>query len=247
MTITLALVIIFITLTHSLFGAGILTFGVPLLLVFGQSYDFINSLLIPLSFVMSTFVLWQDRKFLFMNSFIKNFFIYSLPLLILTSLLNLHSFNINILKIIMGQMLLIFGAGRCYPPLQNIIFKFIRRFYILSFIFMGALHGYANMGGSLMIPLVSMDFHEKIKIRLYNSLGFSLFTFFQMIIHFPVNHHPIRPEIFYSLTIGLLAHFVMGNIIHHKINLKVFYHLLTALMISSGAILTYQALRNFTV
>jgi uncharacterized membrane protein YfcA len=247
MTISLALVVLLITLSHSLFGAGILTFGVPIFLILGQTYDSTITILIPLSFVMSTYILWQDRKYLRMNHFIKSFIYFSLPLLIIISLLNLHSLNTDILKIVMAFVLILFGAGRCYHPLQYIIFKTIRKYSVLSFLSMGALQGYANMGGSMMIPLVTMDFDDKIKVRLYNSLGFSLFTFFQIIIHFFVDRHPVTIDILSFLILGLITHFLIGNRIHSKINLKIFYHLLTGLMILSGMILAYQALRNFTV
>jgi len=242
MSLTISLVIIFITLTHSLFGAGILTFGVPILLVLGIGFQYISDILVPLSFMMSGIILWQDRKYLFFNQYCKNLFIFSLPVLVLFIFLNLHVLNLNILKSVMALVLILFGLGRWYHPLQNVIFKIIRKVNILSFMLMGALHGYANMGGSIMIPLVTMDFHDKIKIRLYNSLSFTLFTLIQMVLSLANKSHHFPNEVLYYLPLGFFTHYFLGNKIHQKVNATLFYHLLTILMITNGLFLAYQAL-----
>ena len=233
-------VTIFITITHSIFGAGILTFGMPLLLSVGYSYNYTISFLVPLSFVISMLVVWEDRKIIFSDPFVKTLSLYSLPLVLCFSWLSLTYSSPNELKFIIGIFLFISGLARLSDRVRTPFYYFIRKLNIFGFILMGAVQGFASMGGALLIPLVTMNHQEKEKVRALNSFAFAAFTIMQMVMMFGVKGQVFSVSFFVYIILGILAHYVLGQRIHKKIDLRLFYNLLTFLMIFNSVVLLAQ-------
>ena len=157
MTLSVVIVILLFSIVQSVIGVGILLFGTPTLLLMGYSYHETLYLILPSSILISFLQTASAPRLLADKKYI---YVYTLPMILL-GLLVVTSFYDSIhIKHIVGAMLLLIGVIRSFPFIRLQLNKFLCKNRIWYHIIMGAVHGVSNMGGGMLVVLMS-SVHEK--------------------------------------------------------------------------------------
>jgi uncharacterized membrane protein YfcA len=240
--IILATIIIFVTLTHTLFGAGILTLGTPIMLILGYNFTEISTTLLPISFFISLKIVKQDFSELKNEKIIRYFILYTLPLGILFSYLSFSIKSPPILKFIVCLFLFIVGLTRLSGKYHHYFSQMIKKIGFISYPLIGATQGFTNMGGALLIPLIASMELPKKKSRAIFSFFFALFAGTQLIILKITGNGIISVELFIFLAIALVTNIFCEKFLFHRLKAQTYFHLLTALILINAFILLTQYL-----
>jgi uncharacterized protein len=198
------IIIIILSIVHSVFGVGLLLFGTPSFLLLG--YDFPNTLniLMPLSITISLLQFFKSK--VSDKKFIIDYNIYCLPLLILFLILALNfrdliNFKFYIAILLVISSLIILNKKR-FSTFKDTFFKLKK----IILIFIGCIHGFTNMGGSfLSIYSTIISKNKKELSRYYISYGYLVMGVIQyfIVLLFTFDHLDFS-KIFYVLITILI-------------------------------------------
>ncbi len=172
-------VVLFFSIFHSLFGMGLLIFGTPTLLLLGFPYEQILVILLPSSITIDLFQLYHNRQNV-SHKTAYNFMLFCLPFMIICMSLYIYTkvkLNLEIaISFVLFFSLLIRIIPRFKKWMQQIIYKFQIPFLIL----MGSVHGFTNLGGSLLSVFASSQHTRKEDIVACISFCYTIFATFQI-------------------------------------------------------------------
>ncbi len=174
-------ILIILTIIQSVFGVGLLLFGTPSFLLLG--YDFPNTIniLMPMSITISLLQFFKSR--VSDKKFIIDYNFFCLPFLILFLILALYfrdliNFKFYVAILLIISSLIILNKQR-FSSFRNIFFK-LKKFIL---VFIGAVHGFTNMGGSFLSIYSTIISHNKKELsRYYISYGYLVMGVFQYLI-----------------------------------------------------------------
>jgi len=238
----LAIIVIFVTITHTLFGAGILTLGTPIMLILGYNFTQISTYLLPISFFISLKIVKQDFIELKNEKIIKYFVFYTLPLGILFSYLSFSLKSPPILKLIVSLFLIIVGLTRLKGKYHHSFSQMIKRIGFISYPLIGATQGFTNMGGALLIPLIASMELPKIKSRAIFSFFFALFAGTQLVMLKITGNNIFSLELILFLGLAFVTNIVCEKYLFHRLKAQTYFHLLTGLILVNAFILLTQYL-----
>ena len=173
-------IIIIIILTagiQSIFGTGVLLFGTPLFLIMGYSFHFTLTILFPTSILIILLQLknvFTDVDF----NFYKKLIIYCVPFIFISLY---YSVNILIqINYLIGVLLIIISLKGSVQLIDRLL-KFLIQFENIYFIIMGILHGFTNLGGSLLYVTIFNKDYSKITKRSTISICYLSMAIIQII------------------------------------------------------------------
>jgi len=215
------IILILLTFFQSIFGIGLLIFGTPTFMLIGYSFTETLSIVLPIScFVSLTQIIVSKNNKI--SGFIKDFFKFSLPGLIIClpiAILQISKDNINILISLIMVLVSILSIWRIEK--LKVIFKNLK---IKKFIFflIGSIHGLTNLGGGF-ISIFSSFYYPENKIKIRNSIAISYFVFsiIQLIILISLNSYYLNLKfLIFILFIPII--FFLSSFIFNKISIKNF-------------------------
>ena len=221
------LIICFFCFFQSIFGVGLLIFGTPIFLMLGYNYFEVLNILLPYSIIISflQIIYKKDKDILFAVKFLK----FSIPFLII-SLIFLKYFHHNIDFILLVSFILII-----FSSLNIFLFKknnFKIKNINLALIFLGILHGFTNLGGTLLAIIASNISKNKDTILYYIANGYLIFAIFQLLF---INIFFEKLNLFNLKYIWLpIIIFLLSRIIFNKIENVIFYKLLNIFTLLYG-------------
>ena len=232
------IILLILSIIQSIFGVGLLIFGTPIFLLL--NYSFIESLniLLPISLLISFLQIISIKTI--PKEFIKNLFFFSAPPLILTLyLINIDLININF-KLIISILIIITSSFKLLDLNLN---KLIKDRQKIIFFFIGLVHGFTNLGGSLLTILSTYLDDEKKVIRIKIAIGYFIFAFIQLII---INFNDLTINFTHSKFIPLLILiFFLSQLIFKRISSEKFSNYINIFAIIFGISIFLKELSNF--
>jgi len=222
---------LFFSIIQSVVGVGILLFGTPTLLFMGYSYNETLGLILPSSIVVSVLQIISSHHQIEIK---KDIYIYTLPMIILGLVVVLSDVaNVDIKKLV-GCGLILIGCIRYFQILQHYLNWIIDKYKILYYMVMGIVHGVSNMGGGLLVTLISGVYNDKDTIRSNIAFGYLLFGSIQLSVLFLFSKESIQLESIFLAMLSLSVYLSIGRLLANKINEKKYQSLVTLLIFVYG-------------
>tara|TARA_B100000212_G_scaffold90759_1_gene66646 strand:+ start:31817 stop:32533 length:717 start_codon:yes stop_codon:yes gene_type:complete len=228
-------IIILTSIIQSLFGVGVLVFGTPLLLIAGLNFVETLNILLPISMVINLFQFLTNRDFID-KKLLENLFFIVLPLISITLFLGIQFIQMN-LSLAVGCVL-IFIALLNYFKIDfiNLINEKI------YFSIMSIIHGLTNLGGALLVGIISSKKFNKIKTRTNISFFYFSFAFIQLIT-LSINDLLIwKVDNLIYLVMGCTLFALTERFIFVKIKESLFVYLTNILLFFLGLLLIIKSL-----
>lgn len=226
------LIIFFLCIFQSIFGLGLLLFGTPIFLLIGNDFFTTLNLLLPISIVISLMQIYKDKN-IFKSKFIHFFNFYTIPSLILSLALLIFFFEkLNIILLI-SLIIILFSLINIFYFKKSIIFFNNNIFKKFVFIVIGIIHGFTNLGGSLL-SLTSINVNNS-KNQTRSSIAYGYFIMSTIQI-FTINifaNSLIDISKFYLLLIPFIV-FTYSQTIYEKINKDIFSLILSLIALFIG-------------
>jgi uncharacterized protein len=234
-TSVLLITIITTAIIQSIFGVGVLLFGTPILLIFGYDYHNALVILLPISLSINIFQLYNHYKEIDFD-FFKKILLFTIPLVVLFLYV---TFYIDlVINHIVGGILIIFAIKKYFKYLDNIFQEMIKHDKIL-FLFMGAIHGLSNLGGSLLVAGVFNKNLSKIQTRSTIAVSYLTFAMFQLItLIFIINNENVNfLQYYYLWFIGAGIFIIVEKLFFVKIKENQYSKLFEIFLFTLGTIL----------
>ncbi|MFZ4712136.1 MAG: TSUP family transporter [Bacteriovoracaceae bacterium] len=238
--IILSLITVFITFVSSLFGAGILVFGTPLMMLSGLTFLEASAFLYPLSFCISLKIVVQNRHILKNEPMVQSFLIFTLPLVLIFSFLSFSLKSPAAIKLIVSLFLLFAALLRLKTNNHERFAHFINSIGKATYLILGIVQGFSNMGATILFPFVGSKDFSKSKSRAIIAFCFVIFTTVQMFVLFLIKKQTFPLSAIFLILLGFFTSEFCERYFFHQMANKLYFHLLTVLMFCISFILLFQ-------
>ncbi len=238
---TTAIVVLVFSAIQSLFGMGLLVFGTPTMLLFGNDFSFTLATLLPPSITISSLQLFKDRDNID-RKMAMNFIIFCLPFVALS--LGYYLYTKIKLKLELGVaiFLIISLLLRTVPSfekrMQEVVLQFQKPFLVV----MGVVHGFTNMGGALLSVFSSSQYTSKEKVLNCVAFCYLFFALFQIIVL-----AIFQPEVFsintllFSLAAAII-YLTLGRFLFSSTSQSFYKNLFSGFMLIYAILLVIKGL-----
>ena len=231
MSLSAVAIILLFSAVQSIIGVGVLLFGTPTLLLMGYNYHETLYLILPSSILISFMQSTSSSKLIVETRYT---YTYTLPMVVVGLLVvTFTSEEINI-KYIVGGMLILIGLIRGVPFVKQYLKIFLCRNKVLFSITMGAVHGVSNMGGGMLVVLMS-TLHNRRDVILANiAYTYLLFGIIQVITLSIVSQELININAIALALLSLAVYTLLTRFVVEKVSDIKFDSLITLLIFSYG-------------
>ncbi len=229
------IIISFTSIIQSLFGVGVLVFGTPLLLILNLDFVETLNILLPISMAINFFQISKNTDSIDKN-LSKDLFIIVLPLISITLYLGIELIKID-LKLAVGCFLILIAFLNFFK-IDSL--RFINEKIYLSL--MAIIHGLTNLGGALLVGIISSKKFDKIKTRTNISFFYFSFAFIQLITLWLNDLFSFGIENFLYLLVGPFLFLLSERFIFIKIDETLFAKLTNVLLFILGGLLIINTL-----
>ena len=231
MTFFVALAILLFSVVQSVVGIGVLLFGTPTLLLMGYSYHETLYLILPSSILISLLQTINSYKSL---KHTRCVFIYALPMVVIGLLMTTFVKNDVAIHYIVGSMLLMIGLIRSVSFIKQYLKRILIKNKVSYHIIMGLIHGVSNMGGGMLVVLMS-SLHVKRNAMLANiAYVYLLFGIIQMITLYFFSKESINMDAIALASVSLVVYIFSVKFIAKRVSDLRFDSLISLLIISYG-------------
>lgn len=209
------LILVFSTISQTVFGVGILLWGTPLLLLIDFTFIETLSILLPISITISAIQFSTHLSLVDWRLFIT-FAVFAIPGIALGILVIIElDFIISLIVAIVLILGVIANSNLFQKKIQTLLMKFD---YFWIFI-IGLLHGTSNLGGSLLVLRISFESYTKIKYRTMVSGIYFIFAASQILsvlstgnrFPFPIFYLAMSIAIYLIVNKFIFAQIIEGN------------------------------------
>ena len=221
--IVLFSIIILLSTIQSILGVGLLIFGTPTLLLLGYSYEYVLSIILPCSIVISFIQSFKKNNIIGK----KNLYFYTIPCVALGLIIIINgNLKINIIKYI-GAILFLIAIIRTNYYINKIFKSFVKKFTIFYCIFLGFIHGLFNMSGAfLAIYMTSVNDSSK-DIRISIAYWYLIFAIIQLFVLLFTNNFYFSDLTIYLVLISGFCCLIVNKLFLKKINYYIFQSITT--------------------
>lgn len=233
--IFILLVVVACSIIQSLFGIGLLVFGTPILLLGGFSFTESIGIVLPCSLAISVGQICMsksklDKQAWFIVMCTSPFVVVSLAILLL------WGGQIKIRGLV-GTMLIVSAMIREWPNLQSKLRYFLERHRALYLVITGLVHGFTNMGGSLLSLYCATVFHDKERIRNSIALSYAVMAASQMVAAYYLGGIEFTYLNVVYVGLALAVYVFVGERLFRNVHISSYKLLLTAFMGALGLVL----------
>ena len=221
---------------QSIFGVGLLLFGTPTLLLLGYPYADTLWILLPASVTISIIQVIRGYTYISPDRAVYLFTVPPLAVCLIFTLIQRDFFDIT--KVI-GAALLFVGFIRYSPNLKNRLTGLIERHINSYCIFMGAVHGFSNMGGGLLSVLMVTIHNEKYAIRTNIALVYLIFVVSQLCVLTFVSPDANASFDVWVCIVALLSYLTVGRFLASIINDSQYQEWVTGVILVYGLLLVF--------
>jgi len=237
-SMTLFLIVGFLTIIQSIVGVGILLFGTPILLLMGYDFDAVLAILVPISLAISILTYLSERSSA--ANMDAGYLLF--PALIFIGVVVSSNISIQQVKLFAGIILILSGSVRIFTKskldLANTLSGFKKRmgYYIVGFV-----HGLTNLGGGLLVILVTALSSDKNYCRKNISFYYGYMAMVQLISLYLINTKVLEEYLSLYLVMFSTAVFLLANIIFNKISSRQYLMISNILQVVIGMVLLSQS------
>jgi uncharacterized protein len=200
--ITLCALVLILSAVQSVFGVGLLVFGTPALLLLGFPFADILGYLLPCSIVISALQVFHGGVTL--EPIRRQLLMFTMPAVLLGTFIILVVLKSHIdVRRIVGAMLVVTVALRLIGPLRQRMRSFVRARLSPILALLGLIHGVSNLGGGVLILIVSSVYDDKRNIRRHVAFGYGLMALTQIVTLWLTT--PVRLDMSLWLALPALA------------------------------------------
>lgn len=236
MPIEIMITVAVTAIVQSVFGAGILLFGTPLLLLFGHDFVDVLIVLLPVSLAVNLMQILKHHTHVDW-AFYRKIVLLTLPPIALFLFLVIHV-RINI-GLIVGPFLLLIAFKEWSAAAGRIIDLMMRQ-EMLYFVAMGVVHGVSNLGGSLLTALVHHKNYPKDVARATVAACYGTFAVVQLLTLGLFSRQQVEVQVFDNVIYLAVAMMVFGLIdeaVYSQINAEKYRRIFALFLALSGAVL----------
>lgn len=235
------LTVVVTAIIQSLFGAGVLLFGTPLLLLFG--YDFVDVLIVLLPISLAINLLQIAKHHTHIDGvFYRKIVLLTLPPIAVSLFLVTHT-RINI-GMIIGVFLLFIALKEFSPAVDRVINRMMK-YESAYFVSMGVVHGLSNLGGSLLTAIVHHKNYEKDVARVTVAASYGTFALVQLLTLWLFSRQqidvPVSENAIY-LTVGALIFMLTDEMLYSAIDRDKYRRIFAVFLALSGLVLIIRSL-----
>jgi hypothetical protein len=172
MPVEIMLTVVATSIVQSVFGAGVLLFGTPLLLLFGYPFVDVLLVLLPISLAINLLQILKHHAHIDF-AFYRKILLLTLPPVAIFLFLVTHA-RVNI-SLVIGAFLLFIAMKEFSVSVTRIIDR-LMQYETAYFLLMGAVHGVSNLGGSLLTALVHHKNYDKDVARATVATSYGTFA-----------------------------------------------------------------------
>jgi uncharacterized membrane protein YfcA len=228
-------------IVQTLFGAGVLLFGTPILLLFGYEFVDVLAVLLPISLTINLLQISKHRVQIDV-SFYRKILLLTLPPIAIFLFLVTHA-HINI-SVIIGIFLLLIALKEFSVGITRFIDS-VMQYETIYFLGMGVIHGLSNLGGSLLTALVHHKNYAKDVARVTVAASYATFAVVQIITLWLFSHEQIDISVSENtvyLVIGVLVFGLTDEMLYMQIEREKYRHIFSAFLALSGLVLIIKSL-----
>lgn len=228
--------IVIVCFVQSIFGVGVLLLGTPTLLILGYSFVETLSHLLPLSLLINGLQIYNNIKIVDWD-FIKLLLLFSIPTTGICLYLSLFfSFDISL---ILGLFMIMLALKNTTQKIES-VFTFLLKKDFAVFTSLGIIHGFTNLGGSILsMKIFILDYEKDVK-RATMATAYLLLAAMQLSIIFLT-----QPSFKFDPTFFLLgiATFVLSEqFVFKNLTLKLFDKLFAYIIFGFGLSLIIKSI-----
>ena len=235
------LVVAFTAVVQSVFGAGVLLFGTPLLLLLGHDFVEVLVVLLPISITINALQVARHHA-LVDRDFYRWILLLTLPPIAVFLFLATHT-QLNI-GIIIGAFLLLIALKEFSPRVAAWI-EALMKHEKPYFMTMGVIHGISNLGGSMLTALVHHKQFDKDTARVTIAASYGTFALVQLLtlglFSSTLIDIPFAENLMY-LTVGALIFLLTDEMLYQGINRDRYQRIFAGFLTISGVLLIGKAL-----
>ncbi len=241
MALDILLTVVVTAVVQSIFGAGVLLFGTPLLLLFGHPFVDVLVVLLPISLAINLLQIAQHHRQIDFD-FYRRILSFTLPPIALFLFWVTHS-RINIGALI-GSFLLLIALKEFSPRVARRI-DALMAYERVYCVVMGIAHGVSNLGGSLLTALVHHKNCDKDVARVTVAASYATFAVVQLAtlgafsraeIDVPVAENAIY------LIVGAVLFLLTDATLYARIDRDKYRRIFSAFLVIAGSVLILRAL-----
>ena len=241
MPVDIMLTVVFTSIIQSVFGAGVLLFGTPLLLLLGHEFVDVLVVLLPISIGINLLQIIKHHSHIDFV-FYRNILTLTLPLIALFLFLVTHA-RINI-SLLIGIFLLFIACKEYSVSIAGIINK-LMAFEKTYFMLMGAVHGVSNLGGSLLTALAYHKQYEKDVARVTVAASYATFAVVQLLTIWIFSNRQIDVSINHTVVymlVGMLIFMLSDEMLYSELDRAKYQRFFAAFLAVSGVVLILKSL-----
>lgn len=227
-------------IVQTLFGAGVLLFGTPILLLFGYEFVDVLAVLLPISLSINLMQIAKHRAHIDF-SFYRNVLLLTLPPIAIFLFLVTHA-RINI-GIVIGVFLLLIALKEFSEKIARMI-NSVMEYEKPYFVAMGVIHGLSNLGGSLLTALVHHKNYSKDIARATVAASYGTFAVVQLLTLWLFSGGQIdisANENLIYLVIGVLVFGLTDEVLYARIEREKYRLIFSAFLALSGLVLIIKS------
>jgi uncharacterized membrane protein YfcA len=235
------LTVVATSIIQSVFGAGVLLFGTPLLLLFGYEFVDVLIVLLPISLAINLLQILMHHAHIDF-AFYRNILMLTLPLIAVFLFLVTHV-RINI-SLLIGLFLLFIAFKEFSATVARLIDRMMA-FEKTYFLLMGTVHGMSNLGGSLLTALVHHKNYEKDVARVTVAASYGTFAVVQLLTLGFFSSQQIDVSVTDTgiyMVVGALVFMLSDEMLYSQIDREKYQRIFAIFLALSGAILVLRAL-----
>jgi uncharacterized protein len=236
MSLEIMLIVIVTAVVQSVFGAGVLLIGTPLLLLLGYSFVDVLIVLLPISLAMNVMKITKYHAHIDL-SLLRRVMMFTLPTIAVFLFLVTHV-QINI-GLIIGPFLLFIAFKSISTTVEHILDRLMRyeNLYLLT---LGIVHGTSNLGGSLLTALVHHKHYPKDVARVTIAACYSTFAIVQLLTLGVFSRQQVDIPIFGNIIYILVATVIfelVDSTFFSRIEQDKYRHIFAGFLAFSGLVL----------
>jgi uncharacterized membrane protein YfcA len=241
MSAVIMLTVVATSIIQSVFGAGVLLFGTPLLLLFGYEFVDVLIVLLPISLAINLMQIIKHHAHIDF-AFYRNILMLTLPLIAVFLFLVTHV-RINI-GLLIGLFLLFIAFKEFSATVAQLINRMMA-FEKTYFLLMGIVHGVSNLGGSLLTALVHHKDYEKDVARVTVAASYGTFAVVQLLTLGFFSRQQIDvsvPDTGIYMVVGALVFMLSDEMLYNQIDREKYQRIFAIFLALSGAVLVLRSL-----
>jgi uncharacterized membrane protein YfcA len=241
MSAVIMLTVVATSIIQSVFGAGVLLFGTPLLLLFGYEFVDVLIVLLPISLAINLMQIIKHHAHIDF-AFYRNILMLTLPLIAVFLFLVTHV-RINI-GLLIGLFLLFIAFKEFSATVAQLINRMMA-FEKTYFLLMGIVHGVSNLGGSLLTALVHHKNYEKDVARVTVAASYGTFAVVQLLTLGFFSRQQIDvsvPDTGIYMVVGALVFMLSDEMLYNQIDREKYQRIFAIFLALSGAVLVLRSL-----